>query len=452
MKWVFLCYLILNPLFYWLEVDLRVIQEYFFQISSLLVIGCSFFFNHKEVKRDRMNIAIGALFLWIIVVFAINNMGLSIMANIFYGLAVYMVAVRTLKKKDIKFLFKGCIWVGIISGAHLICQYFGYDPRDWRLIGTKDGIPKCGLFGIRAIMGIYYACLIPMLLSISWTSNFKWVLREDNFIVKIRDIFTRKILGFFKVVSLNTLLVLGVILTVGAFFVPVAVSISSGAYLGAVLAVLVFYWYRRRILFWLLIIPIFAGGVLFLVKFDNPMGMQKSRLHMWSLVVQDFHKRPVGWGLDSFRSNPNNGSLRYFKFSFNDTTQRAIKEEEGFLIVNPPTEKEKEEITNYIKTHREGLSYLDFWGEPHNFYLSVLFEMGLPGLAGVFILLYFMWLRFRKSDYSVEAVACACVILVLLASGSTQFFHRVARTAHLIPFILACFYVATEVNFAEERI
>ena len=432
MKWVFLVYLLVNPFFYWVGAELRPAQEFCYQITSLAVIGCSLFFPRREIKRDALNIVIGIFFLWFIFVYVFNNMGWTILMNVFFGLGVYLSAISTLNKEDITFLFKGCLTIGILAGITLLCQYLGFDPRGTMLRNTNGGVPKCSFFGIRAFMGVYFALLIPMVLSISWINEVEVIKQTKTVIIMLL-----RAMG----------ILLWVVITVLLYFVPVGLSLSSGALLGGVGACLFYLWFRRRMFFWIVAIPVIAGGVLFFLKIDEPMGMCKTRLDMWKLVIQDIHRRPIGYGLDSFRNNPNDGSLRYFKYAFNNKSIRGIKKGDDILLQiskdGKPSEEELKAIKEWTKdgAHRGG--FIDFWDNPHNIYLSIWFETGYPGLILFFVLVYFLWQRFKLSMRNKETVALFGCFLIILLSGITQFPFHVARIGHIVPVLLGLFYIST---------
>jgi O-antigen ligase len=245
-----------------------------------------------------------------------------------------------------------------------------------------------GTFGLKAVMGMYFAFAIPLL-----ASSNKWVAP--------------------------------------LLFLPVGLSMSTGALLGGLLGYLFYLWNKAKRLFFIMLVFLSAGIAFVVFKFDAPMGMFGTRPPMWGTVLHDCFRQPVqGYGLDSFRF----GNLRYYKETDTDITHLAIKTK------IPNTDQEGYAIMEQMK---EGKNF-DWWDNPHNEYLQLFFEFGLVGVLIIGFILYSIIERFRKSYRTEQSVAIMGVFIVLLVSSLVQFPFHLARIAHLVPIMLALFMIETE--------
>ena len=399
MIYFILAYLVVIPLFYMLGVQLRPAQEFAFQTLGYLIIIASLFFPSKEIKRDKLNMSLAALFVWFWITYLINkNMGYSVMLNLFIGLGIYYTIIRTLKKEHIQLIFKVLLWMGCFSIVYFMFQRLGWDMRDQLVINTTRKtqtiagiVPDCSIFGLAAAFGMYLTVLIPVMLSCSW---------------------------------------LGLFLLVPLFFAK-----STGAFLAAAVAMFFFWWFRKRIMFWCALIPVLIVLIGFVVLVDNPMGMQKSRFDMWGKVIQDSFKRPIGHGLDSFRTDEREGAIRYYKHSFDDTTIRVKRMENQWWA--------EKLVSQQFQDAKKKTNPLDLWEHPHNEYVSLFFEIGAIGLLVVGFIFYFIWQRFFKSKRSNETVALMACLVAFAVFSITQFPFHLARLAHLVPVLLGLFYVST---------
>ena len=439
MKYLFLAYLIINPLFFMLDMEFRQAQEWCFQLSGLAILGASLFFRHKEIKRDALNITIGIMLLWFLLIYILNLTGWSILLNFALGILIYLVAIKTLEKEDYYLLAKGFAGIFIFSIIFQATQALGFDIRGQNvIIGPRGGIheglvPDCSFFGLKASMGMYYAIVIAFLLP-----NL-WFMRRDYRDRKLRiKIIISALISLF----------------LGLLFVPLATSYSTSAYLAGVAVILFIFWFRKRILFWLFLAPLLIGAIFFIIKMDSPMGMMTSRLPMWGMVLQDTWKQPIfGYGLDSFRQpekkmETHKQITRYYKNSFNDRTYRANKDivVQNYQVIDWRTIGEIP--VNDRKQFEERLSKnknpLDFWDSPHNIYLWFPYETGFIGLGLFITIISFATIKFKRSKRGIIETAAFAAILSILVSGLTQFPFHLNRIAHTIPILGAIFYLATE--------
>jgi len=223
---------------------------------------------------------------------------------------------------------------------------------------------------------------------------------------------------------------------IALLFLALVPAHSTGAYIGLLAAVLVYLWYRARLAFWVAIVPVLLGAMLFLVKVDNPMGMQTTRLDMWGKCVQDAHLKPLGYGLDAFRIDERDGAIRYFKYSFNDTTVRVKKVSGQWMMQTNGVPKEFLDKVNNNKNP------IDSWDSAHNEPIQLFYETGFPGLFLLGFILFFIYKIFKFSMKRSLTVALYCSILAIMIGSLVQFSFHVARIAHVIPIIFGMFIVS----------
>jgi len=392
MVWLILIYLVINPFFLIINMDLRQAQELCFQISSMILILSGVFFNQKKLPVSKLNSAYCMLALWVCAVLLLKKMGFPIFLNLFLGIGAYFTVIRAITIEDIPKIFRGLVYITLFALVYLGLQYAGYDLRDQRVLNVPNAVPDCAFFGIKAAYGMYIAETIPVI------ACFNWILAP-------------------------------------LMLFPLALSYSTGAMLAGHSALMFFLWFRKRVLFWIFLVPTVLGTLFFIVKVDSPMGMYGTRIPMWGIVIQDIFRRPLGHGLDSFRNDSEIGAVRYFKYSFDNTTVRAVKKEDGWMLT-------KQVSQEFIDVASKG-SALDWWDHPHNEFIWLGYETGFPGLIGLGYILWLMWQRFRKSTKNAYAVTSAGMILALLISSMTQFPFHLARIGHLVPIILGIFYITT---------
>jgi len=394
MKWFFIAYLAINALSYLPGVELRVAQEYFFQVSSVLLVACSMFFPSKRLKRDKLNIALCAFFLWLFISYMKSQSGWPMMFNIFMGIMVYFTAIRTLGKEDIEPIIKTVWWIAIAAVIYFGFQLLGWDMRGFSLRATDGLTPKTSFFGIEMAFGGYLAFAMPLILRYSWLALL--------------------------------------------LFIPMVFSWSSGAVLGAIVGVMLYLWFKKRLAFWFVTPLIITVGILFVVKIDAPMGMMQTRLPMWRIAIQDAHKQVLfGYGPDSFREPKKDGDVRYLKKIINNESIRAIRTGDHYVI----PDKISKELDRKIQETGKGF---DWWDNPHNLIITLFYEFGFPSLLGAFIFLYFLWQRFIKSKMSRDTAAVFASLAVVLVFSQTQFPFHMARLAHLPPVLLGLFYISTD--------
>jgi hypothetical protein len=384
-----------------------MVQELFFQISSMVLIMSGMFFKPKRELDIKYHYPALALLAWMIVEFFINDrMGYAVLTNFVLGLGVYATVARHADKSNIKMIYKTLVYVAVFSIIYLAFQYMGWDMRGQ---GVKDqaGIaPLCSIFGIENVFGAYVAVVIPCLMVfLGWIGS--------------------------------------------VFIIPVIFAKSTGAILGGTLGILFFLWFRKRIFFWIMIIPILAGSFLFVIKIDNPMGMQKTRLNMWGKVIQDSFSKPLGHGLDSFRNDQREGSIKYFKYPYSNESLRIVREKDNLKMEQVPDPKFYVWVQQFQKSNGDKIP-LDFWDHPHNEYIWIFYELGIPGLAIFIWMVFGVWRRFSQSDKNMFAVCSMSMITILAIYSTVQFPLHLARIGCLMPVIFGMFYATTEHKFGTD--
>lgn len=404
MKWVILIYLILNPLFYLVGFDQRQAQQLFFQFSSMGVFILSLFFYNREIKRDKLNIVLGVMFILFVLAWIKNQSGWNVGRNFLFGLLVYLSVIRTLKKDDIEFVFKNVLYLIPICIIVLAFQLIGWDFRASGTIGAKNaliaGVQPESIFFHRSSMGMFFAHNIPILV----TQN----------------------------IYLSPLL-----------FIPMYWSQSMAAYFGGAIGLGFFLWFRKRILFWgfliLIIIGIIFGVNSDKVKQENFVGY-KQRIIMWSRIVQDTFLQPLGHGTDSF-ANPVFGA-KYYNYTHKGIYEvlKLVKDENG--NIEGATDKDKEKFKEYFNNITNvGLTFDD---HPHNEYIWLGYEIGIQAWVVLGFIFYFLWEKFRFSKRDTLTCASMAILICFAVESILQFPLHLARVGYLLPVILGFFYITTE--------
>ena len=120
MKYLILLYLVLNPLFFLIGVELRPAQEMFYQVSSMALILAGLFYPKKPVKISAINVTLGIWVLWMLMLWLREGMlGWSVLLNTFLGVLVYLTVIQNLEKDEFRFIFKGLAWFSLFIGIHL---------------------------------------------------------------------------------------------------------------------------------------------------------------------------------------------------------------------------------------------------------------------------------------------------------------------------------------------
>lgn len=388
--------------------QLRPFQEHFLEYMSIGFV-CLFFENIWLTLFMLWNI-----FLYI---YSGSEVGSMQVLNVFFACLVFRFTRAWFKKNKFDNCYKPILGMLVASLVFVVLQKLRIDPLSVPQDGagnmqTGPMTQPCGLFGIPMAHGIFLAMCMPILASV--------------------NLFLAPLL-----------------------LIPIYLCRSSAAVLAALAATgfYVYQLYKRWFIYFLGVLVL--GGMLF-VWYDTTSdpGTMKARFPMWSAVVKYSLHRPEGYGPDSFR---NYNAHKDFKFN-SDRNYEAI-------IAISPTHDESNIMATYysptsdtatvIRLNEEaskhgfpknsgGVMELNSWDDPHNEYLKVLFEYGIPGFILLIGLIAEMIRRFRNTMKSKELVTVtACLIVFAVAAGS-QFPLSIARLAVFFPILGGAFYAITD--------
>jgi len=357
----------------------------------------------RAVKFSKLNVSLGVM-LGAFTLAWLNTMnGWVIALNCFLGMMVYMTLIRTLTIDDVKFVINGFLWLVLASIMVLGLQLTGWDPRGAVLINTNTPPPE-SLFFQRSAMGMFFANSIPLLATL--------------------NVYLAPVLLF-----------------------PMLWSQSSGAYLGAGCGLLFFLWFRKRIMFWI-ILGVFTCVILISLTqpatISETMTGLKIRIPIWKSLTQSIFQKPIGHGLDSFASPKIDGQAIRYNYFVNGKHDVATFIKNGDALL-PADNKSHEYLKEAIMlSNGRNIGVLTLMDHPHNEFLWLGYEVGLHALVILGFILYFIWKRFYLSKRSVITCASMAVIIAFVAESVFQFPLHLSRIGSLLPFIMAAFYISTE--------
>lgn len=301
---------------------------------------------------------------------------------------MYEAAYRIINEDNIKMLFYFMIVFALINMAYMILQGFGWELL-YQEFGKSGYQPQMlGFMGLKAIMGVLFAISIPFF-------AFRY-----------------------PVLSLG-------------LFIPIYVSECSSAMGGAIVAYLWQLWFLSKKWFCIAVGIMCIGGVIYAYH-DSKAGMFTDRFDMWKVALRDAVKKPIlGWGPDSFRCVTPDKQFMYVK---NVRTQKTFH-----LDVRDVAEYDhthKYDMKKYGSFMKEG-DTLDPWDNPHNEYIKLFYEFGLPAVLILGFLAYDIKQRFAPLKYLIPLVG---FFLSLLVISVGWFPFELARIAIYIPIFLAAYY------------
>ena len=415
-KWLLLIFCLINPLFYVDGMELRAAQEVCFQISGMILIMSGMMFQNrtKALTEKGLSISLFAFFAWAMMVFLKYNDGFPVILNLFIGFGVYLVTIKCLEKEDIVFVIKGLLWLAVYAIVYLALQYLNYDMRG-QTSRSFGAVPHTSFFGLEACYGMYLAMVFILLLGISFINHI--------------ELDSRKTLSILKIFSVGIFLIL--------LLTACWQSNSTGVFAGLTVGMLIYLWFQRRVFFWLLSAPMIICSLCFVLFYDCPQGMQGTRIDMWKKVITDSHREPFGHGLDSFRWNKD-GAIRYFKYPFNNTTTRIMKQGNNLAFLDPVSNDLIEETRK-----NNGEIKLDWWDNAHNLFVQSIYEMGFPVIILMGSILYFLGVMFKQCRKTPLDTALFCSLVSIMICSLTQFPFNLARNGSLIPVVLGMFVIST---------
>lgn len=339
-----------------------------------------------------------------------TTIGMSTVVNIFIGIMLYAASKKYFSQQK----FTKDMWVIlvilIISLIFTITQLLGIDPIHTAInIGTakietftqfRDTI---GMFGIKAHAGIFYALCLPILAA----SGPLWFI--PTFLM----------------------------------FIPIWLCQSSGATLAGILSLQFYLFFKRRIWFYFLLIPMILGGIYFMYR-DNKgsSGMFTSRLNAWHLGIKTvMAQSPIlGYGPDSWRNlTPKKNFQIMGDENFNSVIAEHIEGDRylpAYYDMRPDKMKELRQM-NPMDHHP------NFWDDPHNEYIKLFFFYGIAGLIIFGGFTYGLYKGFILAPKTNELIIITAMLLVYFISSLTQFSLSIARLAFLFPILLGAYEANT---------
>lgn len=398
-----LWFLILLPTFYVVNKDLRHAQMNFFQISIFLMLALT-----------HVNRWIGLFLGWSVFqfVFFPDMEGQAVVVqNIFFGSLLYHFVVKY--AGNLKKYFWALFGVLALSTLWSLLQKFQIDPIFSPSTPELQTIfsDLSGFFALPAFFGNYAAAVFPLC------------------------------------VFLNPLL--------GLLVIPaMMISKSSFSILAVLMGLLFILWYKRRIFFWIALVLSLLIGSFYIVKYDSPSGQFSRRFKAWHLILREgFRKQFFGHGLSSY------GNEYGFFECVQNHKMAMIRDGKqlGEFVISQAVEMKIEPVVQYMIDRRgkiinmielqnfankNGLGF-EPWGQCHNEFLEVFFELGLLGL---FLLLGFIFNIFKRfhaikhKDYELIVLMASFISICVISFAHFPF--QVARLAG--PFIVIVAFLETK--------
>lgn len=391
-----LLFLIALPTFYVAGWDLRESQAWFFQIMAFILIG----FMH-------VNRYLGMFMLWGVfqyIFFKDRPVDMDVLFNLFTALVVYQMIVLFSKIHEFKKYYIAFIALLAVNVFWCWRQHLQADPifsmreQEYQTLFSSYS----GFFGLPALLGNFAAVVVPMCFAVaSWA--------------------------------------------VPLALIALLFSKSTFSIMAGVLAVLFFFWFYKRLLFWILLAVLGTGVLVYAVKFDYPTGQFERRLKVWRAVEQLAFKRQFhGNGIGNFRK------LNVIEFIPTHNMVIASNEKFREYLANEAKINGKEELIPVIMQEPDFLKLretvrhhgFDFekWNETHNEFLQLFFESGLVGLLIILAYIFDLYKRFwiyGRDNLNCLVLASSVVAILAVAFGHFPF--HVARLAGPYIVVLALF-------------
>ena len=357
--------------------ETREAQQFFFLLGGMILFG---------LILDNLWIT---LFIWwsvFLYAFFKFQLGHNYLINIFMGCVFYYLTKKSFDKQHIDFFINAVLWIIVINLLYMSGQLLGLDWIFKQRIDTIEGFmgfgrhtDPAGFMGFKACMGMIMAFGIPLLAS--RTTKFSMLCA---------------ILLFF----------------------PIYLSESSICVLAGVVGLLFALWYKpvsfikkwqKQVVYGVLCLILIGGAVFYAFNVDSTPTSIQLRLVAWRGILEDTSIHPVtGWGMDSFRN--------------------ITEQKKHFYIMNPE------------KTPK-GNIHMEFLDNPHNLYISLLFEWGIIALIILGGYLRQCGIKFIKVIKEPNTIALAGFGIVFLIVSIAQFPMFLARMAILIVIAAGLFEV-----------
>lgn len=364
--------------------DLRIGQEQFFQLGITFLFAVAFLEN---IYFSLFVIWTASLYIY----WDFPSQGGNYLMNILWAGILYQITYKIVSRQNVMTIYKAFLALLILNIIWIVFQITGNGFMFVEHLKTNFTNQAVGFMGIKAHMGMLFALGVP--------------------------------------IALRTCKPLAVV-----FLYPIWLSQSSVAVVSAVICILYWFWINHRRYFIVLLIILSLGGGWYVNK-DSKSGMMHDRVYLWKVVAQDITLRPfVGWGLDSFRNISKLKNFMYGKITsvdFERQKSARFKYHEETQSLVPPKEL----------TKKEG-EYFDLWDNPHNEYISIVYEFGFVPILILLFMIKDIIRRFRNYDY--DSVCIMGIFISYAVTSLGQFPFHVARIGYAFPIVLAIYYKLTD--------
>lgn len=305
-------------------------------------------------------------FLWLTTFLYIFHKQLYIsqlyLQNVFFGCVLYMLTKISFKKEHINLFINVILWLIVCNILYMIVQLFGYDF----IYGSPNTNPD----------------LPGKFLRVGDPAGFMGNKAQMGVLMAMGIPFLVSKPGY-KYTLLSLLL-----------FIPIYISQSAICLLAGVVGFIFPLWFKplvyKKAIIAVCIVTMLAGFgyATFNLRASKLPFSCTLRFEAWKGILQDAYIHPItGWGLDSFRN------------------KTPVKD---FLYMTNPR----------ATSHGQQMDYLD---NPHNLYISLLYEWGLGGLIILIGLLRMYGIAFTKAIKEPELIGLAGLLLTVLITSVAQF-------------------------------
>lgn len=334
------------------------------------------------------NIWVTLFILWTVYLYSFFKFttGSAYLSNIFFGSILYYLTKISFKKEHINFFIDGFLWFVCLNIVYSVLQVLNYDFIFRQEISILDH----GFVTYRenviptGFMG--HSSIMASLIAFSIP------------IVASRD----------SKYSLAVALLL---------FIPLYIAHTSLCFIVGMIGFVfvVFFKYSKKVSISLLALMIICS-VFYVNKVDR---IGSERLDQWFVSLKHWYTHPLtGWGLDSYANITKDKDFRYMQ---------------------------SKQLFNYSKNEKDPIviTAITYWDNPHNIFISLLYEFGLIGLI-FFVCFIIQNVRsFNRSIKNSNIVGLAGFVLVFLGISVGHFPIFLAREAcFIIPFF-SLYEVAT---------
>lgn len=375
-----LLFILLLPTFYIMNVDLREAQTSFFQIAVVLLVAVT-----------HVNRYIGYFLIWVVFQHTVLKLDVDEgqLFNLFLGAVVYHFLVKFSKPSEFKKYFWVFGWLLLINCVWVVRQMYQADP----IFSMHDQEVQrifsdfSGFFGLPAFLGNFGAVVAP--------------------------------LAFYSSFTFLPLAFIAVYYSKSTFS---AVALLSG--------VLFYLWFKKRIVFWVMLVVMGLSCLIYAVKVDYPTGQFDRRLKVWQIIEKlSFRQQFTGHGLGKLKdfyvfeispshnmiATENTGTLKQF------FVKEASRTGDNQFISEVIKENDLSKVRDLFRKHEMGIEQ---WAQAHNEFLQVFFE---TGFIGVLIVIFYIvdlfkrFLKYGKKSRVVLALMSAFVGILVVSLGHFPF-------------------------------